>query len=439
MKNFDDFSRKKKPDPSLASEGLSVKDDGKPIHRDIQRKRKQVSLVSKNSLTHAKHTASRDTKEHMGDWMRSVQAFFTNMTLLQMCVILCVCFLGFVVYGLGFMLRTEKNITTWMSDNRADIISQMGGRLNVLWRDYQIIGFIAENPLLPLEPLASYGRVLATLRTISSHIDEILALQPAALAWKNDAGSQSIFPLLDSVFVHLETIDKLLVRIDPSLKRLVGANTSSGKMLAGSLASLHSFITHRDMWYAILGKNGPTRILLLNQNSDELRAGGGFPGTAFILEFDNGRLTRSQFSDIYTLDWQLKGYRPSPEGINQMRSLDYPGQPVEFEIRDANYYPLFADSAKKIDELSQIAGIGKIDLVVGINQRLLEDIIKLVEPISVEGVAIPFDHNNINTILSLLVEAKISLVGLSVKEKEKSKRVDLLSETTESTELNRDG
>ena len=86
-----------------------------------------------------------------------------------------------------------------------------------------------------------------------------------------------------------------------------------------------------------------------------MRAGGGFPGTAFVLEFDQGKLTRSQFSDIYALDWQLRGYRPSPEGINQMRSIDYPGQPVEFEIRDANYYPLFAESATKNNELSQIA------------------------------------------------------------------------------------
>ena len=125
MKNFDDFSRKKKPDPSLASEGLSVKDDGKPIHRDIEKKRKQVSLISKNSLTHAKHTKSRDTKEHMSDWMLSVQAFFAGMTLLQMCMILCVCFLGFIVYGLGFIVRTENNIRTWVSQSRSDIIGQM--------------------------------------------------------------------------------------------------------------------------------------------------------------------------------------------------------------------------------------------------------------------------------------------------------------------------
>lgn len=125
------------------------------------------------------------------------------------------------------------------------------------------------------------------------------------------------------------------------------------------------------------------RILFLNQNSDELRAGGGFPGTAFVMEWDKGRMVHLSFHDIYALDYKLTGYRPSPPGIDRFKSIDYPGKPVEFEMRDANYYPLFADSARKIDELAQIAGIGKVDVVVGINQKLLEDIIKIVEPIHI--------------------------------------------------------
>ena len=37
---------------------------------------------------------------------------------------------------------------------------------------------------------------------------------------------------------------------------------------------LDSFIQNKSIWYTILGREKPTRILLLNQNSDELRAGG---------------------------------------------------------------------------------------------------------------------------------------------------------------------
>lgn len=120
-------------------------------------------------------------------------------------------------------------------------------------------------------------------------------------------------------------------------------------------------------------------------------------------------MTRFQFYDIYALDWKLTGYRPSPEGINQLRSINYPGKPVEFEIRDANYYPLFHESAVKLDELAREAGIGPLDMVIGINQKFLEDMVRLVEPITIEGIPMSIDHRNVTLILSMLVEGKKTL------------------------------
>jgi len=83
--------------------------------------------------------------------------------------------------------------------------------------------------------------------------------------------------------------------------------------------------------------------------------------------------------------------------------------PAEFSIRDANYYPTFHESAAKIDEFTREAGIGSVDLVVGINQKFFEDIIRLVEPISLSGVSVPIDHYNAMLILSMLVEGKKTL------------------------------
>jgi len=120
-------------------------------------------------------------------------------------------------------------------------------------------------------------------------------------------------------------------------------------------------------------------------------------------------VTRFSFHDIYEWDHKLTGYRVPPEGINQLKSLNYPGKPVEFEIRDANYYPQFATSARMITPLAEQAGIGTIDLLVGINTHLLEDILRITGPITLEGVPIPLDHTNAGLILSLLVEAKKSL------------------------------
>lgn len=65
----------------------------------------------------------------------------------------------------------------------------------------------------------------------------------------------------------------------------------------------------------------------------------------------------------------------------------------------------------KLNELAQEAGIGKLDLVVGINQKLLEDIVRLVEPLHIPGVPVAIDHRNVTLVLSMLVEGKKTLEG----------------------------
>jgi len=50
-----------------------------------------------------------------------------------------------------------------------------------------------------------------------------------------------------------------------------------------------------------------------------------------------------------------------------------------------------------------------VDLVIGINQKFLEDIIKIVEPLTLEGISVPIDHYNAMLVLSMLVEGKKTL------------------------------
>lgn len=270
-----------------------------------------------------------------------------------------------------------------------------------------MIGLVANNPIIPLEPLATYGNILDHVRVMTGILHSMLGLQSQFYAWREESHTRSIFPLLDILFADLARISGEARSIESIITRFLDPERLGH--IDDMLTSLDSFVANRDIWYTLLGKKGLTRMLLLNQNSDELRAGGGFPGTAFIIEFDAGKLTRFQFYDIYVLDWQLKGYRPSPEGINQFRSREYPGKSAEFEIRDANYYPTFHESATKIDELTRTAGIGQVDLVVGVNQKFLEDIIKVVEPIKMEGIPVAIDHYNAMLILSMLVEGKKTL------------------------------
>jgi hypothetical protein len=55
------------------------------------------------------------------------------------------------------------------------------------------------------------------------------------------------------------------------------------------------------------------------------------------------------------------------------------------------------------------AKLGSVDLVVGINQKLLEDFIQLVEPLKVSGIPVDLDHYNAMLVVSMLVEGKKSI------------------------------
>jgi hypothetical protein len=55
------------------------------------------------------------------------------------------------------------------------------------------------------------------------------------------------------------------------------------------------------------------------------------------------------------------------------------------------------------------AKLGSVDLVIGINQKLLEDVIHLVEPLKVPGIPVDLDHYNAMLVVSMLVEGKKSI------------------------------
>jgi len=110
--------------------------------------------------------------------------------------------------------------------------------------------------------------------------------------------------------------------------------------------------------------------------------------------------------DIYAFDWSLLAKEVPPEGINQFRASAGSSRPVDFGIRDANYYPTFEESAHKIDALMQEAGFGSIDLVIGINQSLIIDILELTGPIRLDEIDHYIDAQNFNIIISSLVESK---------------------------------
>jgi len=114
----------------------------------------------------------------------------------------------------------------------------------------------------------------------------------------------------------------------------------------------------------LLGEGTPTSYLLLFQNNMELRPTGGFIGSFALINFDQGRLTGIDVSDVYTADGQLKGHVEPPAPIK-----DHLGEANWF-LRDANWDADFPTSAEKIEWFLEketdksVSGVATIDLDV---------------------------------------------------------------------------
>lgn len=55
----------------------------------------------------------------------------------------------------------------------------------------------------------------------------------------------------------------------------------------------------------MLGDKEPQRYAIFNQNRDELRANGGFPGTVITVTLYKGNITEYRKDDVYYYDWHL--------------------------------------------------------------------------------------------------------------------------------------
>jgi len=127
-----------------------------------------------------------------------------------------------------------------------------------------------------------------------------------------------------------------------------------------------------DFSLGVLGHYQPMRYLFLFQNNNELRATGGFLGSAALVDIKKGEIANLEVpaGGLYDLkgDFFEKISSPSP-----MQLLGYP-----WMIWDANWWPDFPISAKKISWFWEKSGWPTVDGIITFNAALLPEILKAV-------------------------------------------------------------
>lgn len=90
----------------------------------------------------------------------------------------------------------------------------------------------------------------------------------------------------------------------------------------------------------MLGHKSPQRYMIFNQNRDEIRTNGGFPGSIISFTVYKGNILDYRTDDVYYYDWNLYPHKETPPpGIALLTD--------NYGLRDVNYYPDFRDTLEK--------------------------------------------------------------------------------------------
>ena len=176
---------------------------------------------------------------------------------------------------------------------------------------------------------------------------------------------------------HVQLANEALKNVDPELvpeeKR---AQVTELIATAPSLEqSLNEFLTLSETLSFILGDDDQMRYLVSFQNNTELRATGGFTGSFAEMDLLNGAVESVYIPEggTYDVQGQLSQFVEAPQPLSLINS--------RWEFHDANWFPDFPSSAKKMIDFYSKAGGPTVDGLVAINATLMPDLLQITGPI----------------------------------------------------------
>jgi hypothetical protein len=122
----------------------------------------------------------------------------------------------------------------------------------------------------------------------------------------------------------------------------------------------------------------PGTVIVVMQNNNELRAGGGVMGSFARIKMDERGLVEVRVEDIYQPDGQIVGHVEPPYPIQEAFGQGW------WRLRDANWDVDFSLSAQTQKWFFEQGGEENIKGVVAVNLGLIQKILKIVGIVRVE-------------------------------------------------------
>jgi hypothetical protein len=138
---------------------------------------------------------------------------------------------------------------------------------------------------------------------------------------------------------------------------------------------------------------GKQTYVLLFQNSEELRATGGFLGSYAKIKLNDGKLIDFEIEDIYVPDGQFGWFIEAPAGAKE-----YLSGGDGLRLRDANWHPDFPTSAQQILTYLAWGKEAGIDGAIAVNLPVVEKVLSSTGPIFLHDYEQTVTENNFSDI-----------------------------------------
>lgn len=141
-------------------------------------------------------------------------------------------------------------------------------------------------------------------------------------------------------------------------------------------------------------QTGKQRWIVLFQNSNELRATGGFMGSYLVVDIEEGKITQLTTEDIYDADGQFTGYVTAPAGVEQ-----YLSEAKGLRLPDSNWNPDYPQSAQQILQFFALGNKQNVSGVVSVNLEFAKQLIETLGPLTIADYNTIVTPNNIDEVL----------------------------------------
>lgn len=147
----------------------------------------------------------------------------------------------------------------------------------------------------------------------------------------------------------------------------------------------------------IFGEEYPHTAAIFFQNTGEIRATGGFPGSLALLKSNDSQL-EFIFRDIYYYAWKNGNFFDPPRGFERMAQ--------RLNLRDSNSFFHFPHSAEQMRMMLERSGGPTAETIVTVSDDLFAEILRAVDPITIPGTNEELTGKNTSFLLSFFVEGK---------------------------------